>query len=441
MDKFLAESKPVELSPPPEEPYAPTETVEEPHPTPSIGAQALDYTGRALDYGRGVAVTTAAQGAELIDQAMGGGESEKPMDIVSGDDWKNTFKGKAPSLDEYLRRMGVPEGGSLKFGDTKITARGAAGFTGDMAMDPLTAVAKLVKQIPYLHKLINAPGAASEALGEAIYKTATSTADAKLVKKGAAKLGTRPVGEALIDAGAPIGGAVKLAEKVNAQAQLMGKMRKGLYDRATELGVTIDTGYPLKRAEAVLKEMQENPGLRGAASELMRMMDAYKTEGKVSIDMLSKWKTQLYESLPKSVWGANGKLTTQAKKFKAALAADFRHIIVEAGNKAERGLGDSINTINDKWGLLLDATDPMTAQAVAASGKLGQMIDGAVLASGSASAYATKKAFDMAMSPYAKTLAGKALMAAGKNDLVNRAVRQSFAEKQRPTLKLPEEEE
>jgi hypothetical protein len=217
--------------------------------------------------------------------------------------------------------------------------------------------------------------------------------------------------------------------------------REEIYDKATELGVSIDTAYPLKRAEAMLDRMRRNPNLRAAAGELQGMMDAFKAEGRVGVDIISEWKSQLYASLPKSAYGAHGKLTGEAKMFKGALAADFRDAIVQAGNKAEKGLGDAINALNEKWGMLLDAQKPMTAEAVKGGGRLGDMVDGAILAVGGLKAAAVKKGFDLAVSPTAKTAVGRALMEAGKRDLANRIVRQSVATAARPSPLQPTDEE
>lgn len=368
----------------------------------SAGGTALDVAGRTLDYPGGLVRTGLAGAAGAL--------AGNP-DIVKPEDLKNAVKGKAPSSAEYLTRLGVPEGGSLNLpGLGKVTTRGAAGLALDIATDPLTALSKLVKEVPYIGKLINAPGRAMEAAGEATYKSA--------LPKGA-----EAVGDVLIQEGAPIGGAATIAKKVDDISGTMGKLRQGMYDKATELGVTVDTAYPLKNAEAVLAKMERDPGLKPAASELRDLLERYKSAGKISVDQMSEWKTGLYDSLPKSAWGANGKLKGTSQQFRAALASDFRQAIAEAGNKAEKGLGDSINAVNEKWGTLLDATKPLDkAAAGSGGGKLGQMIDGAVLATGNVKALALKKAYDVATSPAARTAIGKALMEAGRKGVANRMI-------------------
>lgn len=415
-----------------EDQYAPVETAqaqgELPPEEPGMGMQALDAAGRVLDYGGGLMRTGLASVASTAQHALKGelGNDVTPADV------KAAFKGKAPETAEYLRRMGVPEGGSVEVpGLGRVTTRGAVGLAGDIASDPLTAVAKLAKSAPYLKKLLEVPGRATEAVGEAIYRSGLSKIDAKLAERGAGKLSG-----ALIEAGAPVGTTAQIAKKVEAMSQTIGKVRQGLYDKATELGVTIDTAYPLKRAEAVMKKFKNDPGLAPAMSELQGLVDRYKAAGKVSIDELSAWKTHLYDSLPASAFDGYGKIKGQAKTLKSALAADFREAIVGAGNKAEKGLGDAINTLNEKWGTLLEAQKPLAKQAAGAGiggGKLGTMIDGMLLGSGNGWAFVGKKALEGMNTTAVKSTAGKAAMELGKLDFMNRLTRQAIAETGRPS--------
>jgi hypothetical protein len=119
-------------------------------------------------------------------------------------------------------------------------------------------------------------------------------------------------------------------------------------------------------------------------------------------------------------------------KFKAALAADLRKAIVDHGNKAEKGLGDAINVLNEKWGTLLDAVKPMAQQAKNAAGKtIGTSIDGILLGAHQIPALATKKAFELMNTTAAKTIAGKALMEAGKNGMSGAMARRAIVDMQR----------
>lgn len=409
-----------------------------PAEAPGVGAQILDGAGRALDYVGGATRTGLANVAGMAkDVAQGKNPLETPQ-LVTEEDLANVARGKAPSTEEYLRRLGVGEGGSFKIGDMKITARGAAGFAGDVATDPLTSIAKLFKAAPYLKKLVSLPGKATEAIGEAVYRSGLSKIDQKLASRGVDKLSS-----VLLENGAPVGGMAKIAQRVDDMSQSIGKIRQGLYDKATELGVTIDTAYPLKRAEAVIDKFSKDPGLAPAMTELRALVKRYKDAGKVSIEEMSAWKTNLYDALPSTAFDGFGKIKGQAKTLKAALAADFRDAIVGAGNKAEKGLGDAINVLNEKWGVLLEAQRPLAKDAAGGlgGGKLGTWIDGALLGSGNGWALAGKKGLEVANTTAVKTAAGKAAMELGKTDMMNRITRQAIAEASRPAVVADETEE
>jgi len=429
VEDFFAESAPTSplALPPGEEAYAPVTTEAPPSETPSRTGQALGVAGQVLDYAGGLTRTGLAGVAGAAKMGYEAATGQPLSEPVAGpNDVIAAAKGRAPGTAEYLRRLGVPEGGSLRIGDTKVTARGAAGLAGDIATDPLTAVGKLVKEVPYLTKFLQSPSRATEAIGEAVYRSGLSKVDQKLAQRGSGALS-----DVLIAEGAPVGGLKSIGDKVSAMSETLGKVRQGLYDRATELGVTIDTSYPLKRAEAVIDKFSRDPGLAPAMSELRGLVERYKAAGKVSIDELSAWKTNLYDSLPASAFDGVGKLKGQAKTLKAALAADFRDAIVGAGNKAEKGLGNAIDKLNEKWGILLESQKPLARSAEGGTGKLGTAIDGLLLGSGNGWALAGKKAAEVANTTAVKTAVGKAAMEVGKLDLMNRLTRQAIAGSQR----------
>lgn len=400
---------------------------------PGLGSKALDLTGRVLDEVGGGIRSGLANVAGL---ASGQGIIV-PQEEMTG----KVLKGKAPSSEELLRRLGVPEGGSFTIPgtDMKVTARGAAGLASDIvtggATNEFKVLGNLVKEAPYISKLFSTPGQASEALGKAIYKSAVAKVDKKLAEKGSGS-----VGEALLENGAPVGGPEKLLEKVQSMADTVGKVRQGLYDKATELGASIDLAHPLKRAEAVLKNMERDPGLMPAAQELRAMLSRYQQVGKATIDDVSRFKTNLYDSLPASAFDGFGKVKGQAKAFKAALAGDLRDAIVSAGNTAEKGLGDAIEKVNSKWGTLLEAQPLLNKTAnVETGGTIGHIIDTTLLGSGHVGTLAAKKGLELATSPYAKTAVGNALMQAGKKGVADAAVKRALIDTARANR--PQEEQ
>lgn len=387
---------------------------------PGMVSKGLDIAGRALDYGGGLVRTGLAEVAGL---------AQGRTDVVNTEDLKNAAKGRAPLSAEYLRRLGVPEGGSLTFLGERFTTRGAVGLAADIATDPLTAITRLTKEAPYIDKIINSPGIASQAAGEAIYKSAFKKIDAKLAERGEEALSPIMMEQGIT------GSSKNIEKQVTEMSDTMGKLRQGLYDKANQKLVSIDLNSKnvFQRAESVLERMKQNPNMLPATQELEGMIENFKGVGSVPINVISDWKTALYDTLPKSAFDSFGKVKGQAQQFKAALAADFRKLVIDEGNRVEPGLGDAINVINEKWGTLLNAQKPLAKQTAGAAsgGSLGTTIDGILLGSGQLPAFATKKSLDLMSTPYARTVAGKALMQAGQNGLAGAMSRRAAIEAQR----------
>jgi len=385
------------------------------HGDTSLDDKIIDYGTRALDYPGGFMRAGLANVAGLV---TGQGN------IVTETDLANAAKGKGPNSAEYLKRLGVSEGGHMTLpGLGRVTLRGAEGLALDIVTDPLTLIAKAAKEVPYIKNLLNAPGKASEALGEAVYATALQAKNGEKAGKAAKALrefGDNAVagGNVVFD-GAPVGGAEKLNAQIKQAAETMGKLRAGLYDRFTELGGKIDMPKDaFKTTDAMLNKLRGNKNLTPLVDSLETHLNNFKSEGFVTMEQMSQWKTQLYDSLPKAAFQEGGRLSNPGKAFKAALAHDFKNLIVESGNKMEHGLGDAINSVNDKWGALLESS------AISGNkGSLGKMIDHAAnaLAFGTMglAGLAKKKAFDLATGVHGRTIVGKALMNAGEKAYMN----------------------
>lgn len=178
---------------------------EEPGMLKKAGLAALDYGGRALDYAGGLARTGVASQIDDVRSLVGKDR------LLKEDDLWNALKGKALPTSEYLERTGVPAGYSMsdalsgaysdsgdewlklkKGGWADPTMRGAAGFVGDVALDPLT----------YL--TLGTGAAAKTALKSGAKAAATSGAEA-LVKAGGAisREGISEAGQAALKAAAP----------------------------------------------------------------------------------------------------------------------------------------------------------------------------------------------------------------------------------------------
>lgn len=398
---------------------------------PGMLMQGLDAAGRVLDYPGGFA---RAGLAEVAGAAMG-----KP-ETVTIEDLKKALVGKGPSSAEYMTRLGVPEMGSFDaplFG--KVTGRGVAGFVTDVATDPMVAIAKVAKEVPYISKLINSGGAATEALGERVYKDSLSKIDAKL----SAKYGLEeqaPIANSLMNGmeaypggpkvggGMPIGSSKDLADHVDEISNTMGKIRSEIYDKAEQSGIKADlAAAEFPNSSALIQSLGRNNATLPVAEALNDTLDAWKSNGKVDLKDLSSWKSNLYTSIPDQAWtkGAQA-LKVPAQQFKAALASDIRKIIVESGNVGEKGMGDAIDAINSKWGPLLDAKDPLNKMAQKPGFSMGTGLDSTVLGLGGVKDFAIKKALDLATTTTGRTAIGKAIYKAGSSGLAtgvtNRAI-------------------
>ncbi len=379
----------------------------------------VEYGLKALDYPGGIVRTALAGGAGLL-------TGDQPVDE---DDLVNTLKGQAPSSAEYMQRLGVSEGPSMQvpFTDNKrISLRDAEGFAMDVVTDPLTLISKSVKAL-------RPAGVAAEKAGASVYKSGLKKIDEKLVEKGAG-----PVSDVLLKEG-KVGTTKKLAKEADEIGKKALAERATLYKKAAEKGVTIDMGFPLEQAEKHLKKMASDPGLALQMQPYVDLMESYKKAGKVDIGTLSDWKTNLYNALPATAFDGP-KLKSHAAEFKKALSNDFKNAIVGAGNKAEKGLGDKIDKLNETMQSVIEARKPMKMQVrrantpnaitavdsmlAAAGGTIGG-IPGAALAVGG------KKAVQGANTTLGRTAAGKGLIEMGKSGVPDALIRQGMIDAQR----------
>lgn len=394
---------------------------------PLTDMSPLEVAGRGADYLGGFARMGLAKGAEAVT-----GKS-----IVTEEDMDNVVKGKGPNSDEYLKRLGVSEGITANIPIIgKVTQRGVEGFAADVITDPLTVIGKAVKGLPAsleAAKKVLGLGAneGAEALGKMIYKSGFSKIDAKMVEEGG-----EPLSKVLLESGAPTGTTAKIQKQVTQIADTMGKMREGLYEKATDLGVTVDLAHPAttKNADEFIAKLAQDKraSVRAQAEELRQYLDNdYKAAGTVDLGTLSQWKTDLYNTLPKSFFAPNGKMSPLGKQFNAILADDFRRSIVEGGNAAQKGLGDSINAINSKWGTLLDARKPLAQQVKQAAGKPIISPVKAAITSVNPIAGAALEAADLASTTAVRTKVGKAALRAGQSGLAGDVARRKLIDSQR----------
>jgi hypothetical protein len=417
------------------DPNAPFEPIEEPSAPekPGLIAKGLDLAGRGLDYLGGIGRASVATAADL--QQMR--HDPKHEFAYTAEDWKNVAQGKGPTTGEYLKRQGVPEGPSVKVpftDDMRVSARDVGGFIGDVASDPITVVAQGAKALKPV-------STAAEAGGRALYKSGLKKVDEKLVEKGA-----KDISDVLLEEGGKVGTTKTLAKEAEAIGKKAAAERKVLYQKAADKGVTIDMGFPMANAEKQIEKMASDPGMRPMAEKLGELLQSYKNSGKVGIDALSEWKTNLYNSLPEVAYDVNGKVKGPANDFRKALASDFKNAIVEAGNTAEKGLGDKIDKLNETMQSVIESRKPLKMQVRRANTpNLISAVDAMIAGGGAAatspamaaSILAAKKAAQAASTTAGRTAIGKGLMTAGKSGAPDILLRQGLitaAQKKRKGL-------
>jgi hypothetical protein len=346
-----------------------------------------------------------------------------------------------------MEKLGIGEGNSWKIPGTnkRISERDMSGFALSIAFDPLTALSKLSKTAPMLRKLMGQPGPIADSVAAVLANPVGTVADTagRYVYRGtfgklAEKVGPEAAEEVatrlLNEGGAPSRAAsmAKAAEKISGD---MSVIRDGFYAQADQLGAAIDLNdNAFVETEKLLNKWRktDDPGLRNAVEALSEMLDGYKVRGKVSLSDASSFKTNLYNGLPDKAF-QNGKPLAIAQRFKAVLAEDLKNVIVKSGNKAQPGLGTSIDQLNQAWGPVIEAQNPFAKQA-AIEGRphgAGQQIDAALIASHNIPAALARKAMELAQTPHLRRLFGKALMQAGQSGAADALARRGLVMSQR----------
>lgn len=389
---------------------------------PGLGAQALDYGMRALDYAGGVGRYAASGYADLARAAQGQEPIGRPEDL------QRVLQGQAPTTSEYLERSGAGKMGSaqIPFTDMEVTGRDVVGFAGDVALDPLTyaslgasAVGKLGKAGKAAEAALTPMARGVEKTGEKVYKSAFKNVDKHL-----ADTGTKPLSEVMLKEGAPTGNLKATQDfTVNELMPKYDAQRQALYSQVDEAGATVDPFYAQEKARDVIQKMQNDPGLRDKAADLGKFVDKYAEEGPVSVGQMSEWKTNLYNALPDSafrVTESGGKqLSNWGKKVQKALSSGFKEQIERAGDFVQPGLGKEIDKVNESWGAVIQSQKPLAREVKKAETKnmltqVDAMMGGAMLADPImfGGGLAAKKTVQAASTPRGRTNIGKAMQSA-----------------------------
>lgn len=324
----------------------------------------VDYLGRGLDYAGGGARTAAAQLAQLFTDK----QITKPEDLMMA------VKGKAPTTDEYLKRAGVPEGASLsdafpgmysqtgeglplqKGGALDPTVRGAAGFVGDVALDPLTYLT--LGGSGAAKTALNPTAKAIEKAGEKLYKSGFKAADTRLAERG-----LEPVSGYALEQGM-WGGRKSLLEQMEKRKDQLMTARDELYNKLTQKGAKVDLNKAEQKALNNITELSgKGYGSSEKAESLLETLSKRPTPdlpgGGLSLSKASGIKSSLYDMLPPSAFDVNGRLTNDGKKMLQDLSQGYRQEIVGAANRAEPGMGNAVDAINAEFAAYANAKKPI----------------------------------------------------------------------------------
>jgi hypothetical protein len=418
-------------------------------PFMDAGKAALGVGIKALDYAGGLGRTAAAGLANIPYSIATGKSLTKPEDSL------NMLKGQAPGTAEYLERAKVPEGASvnlfpevkvpftdIKLGEGKTSVRDAAGFAGDIALDPLTYVSggtsALLKKYPALKKLLRPASESSEAVGKKIYKSGLKNIDEKIGSQGADSLSDLMMSKNKFGTTKQIQEA---AEKIEGG---VNKKRNTLYQIANENGVLVDPATALASAEQRIARIRRNPNMNDLADKLQTQIDNFKNEGKVTVDRMSEWKTDLYNTLPDSAFDQYGKIKGQAQRVNKAMASGMKKEIESATNAAIPGLGNEISKTNSQWQTLITAKKPLQKQVNKAKninaitsvdmGILGTAGFGNLPAT--AGLLLSKKVGDLSKTTAARTAFGLGLKKVAEKDIPDYLLRRGAQSYEAPWLNM-----
>lgn len=253
--------------------------------TPGLFMQGLDKAVRVLDYAGGL---VRGAGAGALELATG---REDLVDI------EDVLKGQAPGTAEIAEKLGVPQGGQLsdvlpgmysetgaglpleKGGMLDITPRGAAGFAGDVALDPLTYLSLgTIPATKYGAKLAKATTPITQSAkkaGVSLYKSGLSAID-DYVKR----YGKDPVSDTLLKHGAS-GSAQDILKQMDEIGEKLLAERQGILRRATYAGAEVDVPKAMAPAQAYvnrLRYLREDKEMQAIADAIQDRINNYLKE-------------------------------------------------------------------------------------------------------------------------------------------------------------------
>lgn len=339
----------------------------------SLPKQALTYAGRAIDYPSGLVRKGVGEAA----QAYSGKNLNLPplKDVLLG-------KATVPMTEEMLK--------SADIGNDYPYTRKAAGFIGDVVMDPATlltmggagaakaglgGVARVLgagaKAAEYANPVGMAMGSVIQKAGKPLYNSAFKNVDSRLAEKG-----LDPIAPYMYEQGVR-GSMADIEKAMQSRMSDLGQKRADIYSQIADKGITIDPTKASQGAREYVSEVAKNPYLAPKAEGMTDYLALAKEP--MSVHQASDVKTSLYDALPDSAFSPNGGLTDSGKKLLKNLSTGYKNEIEAAAEFAKPGLGSEVQNVNKEWGSLIGAQKPTRSEiAKAERGNLITQVKSAV---------------------------------------------------------------
>lgn len=368
---------------------------------------------KALDYLGGLGRTAVAHTpVGLLARGVAGSE---PLSLEqAGKDITSAVKGEAPSTGEYLERAGVPQGPALsdiapsafnytgqglalqRGGPLDVTARGAAGFVGDVTTDPLTYMGA---------------GLLGKTAGKGLYKSAFKEAD-----KVAKRFGKKILPSEVAFQEGITGTSNQIAKKAVKSVNKFGRQRNEILRRAESVGATVNTPEMLSPAIDSSLEMANsvNPIKRKAGRDGLKFIREYMAEipanrrSNLGVGEVTDMKTSMYDAIGSSSYDTLKK-TKPGKKIMKDLGRGLKESTENAVERAT-GEGARLSDLNERMGSLLTAGKTLDKEALKGLRKnIITKVDLLTLPFGKGQVTALGKLGDLLKTNYFKTKGGKAL--------------------------------
>lgn len=280
------------------------------------GIKALDYQGGAVRGGL----------AKLV-ESLGGPKTVSTEEIKAAMSPLNTQR--VPGMGEMMERAGVPEGPHLG----PVSARGAAGFVGDVVTDPLTyesGLTSIAARWPVLGRLIK-PSAGVARDAQAAYRSGV-----RPIVQAGERFGHPDVAKTMMQEGiwgsphAIEGGMEKAAERFKSG-------RDAILDSADAAGAGASKEAALRPMSDELAQMVKDERItQDQAAKIFQDLTAAKQSGadRVPTRLMTQWKTDVGHALPGATWDELSKSApSMANKVAQTTRAGYRQEVENAVSK------------------------------------------------------------------------------------------------------------